>query len=69
MSSKAVIRDVGRVLDLPYGFCDQLSKLIPLEANKPLSLAGRSRPSRNSRKASREERSATSSNLAGRPRT
>jgi DNA polymerase-3 subunit alpha len=39
MSSKAVIRDVGRVLDLPYNFCDQLSKLIPIEANKPLSLA------------------------------
>ena len=39
MSSKAVIRDVGRVLDLPYNFCDSLSKLIPLEANKPLSLA------------------------------
>ncbi len=39
MSSKAVIRDVGRVLDLPYNFCDQLSKLIPVEANKPLSLA------------------------------
>ncbi len=39
MSSKAVIRDVGRVLDLPYSVCDQLSKLIPLETNKPLSLA------------------------------
>ncbi len=39
MSSKAVIRDVGRVLDMPYSMCDQLSKLIPLEANKPLSLA------------------------------
>ena len=39
MSSKAVIRDVGRVLDMPYTLCDQLSKLIPLEANKPLSLA------------------------------
>ena len=39
MSSKAVIRDVGRVLDLPYSMCDTLSKLIPLEANKPLSLA------------------------------
>jgi DNA polymerase III subunit alpha len=39
MSSKAVIRDVGRVLDLPYHLCDQLSKLIPLEQNKPLSLA------------------------------
>ena len=38
MSSKSVIRDVGRVLDLPFGLCDKLSKLIPLEANKPLSL-------------------------------
>ncbi len=39
LSSKAVVRDVGRVLDLPFGLCDRLSKLIPLEANKPLSLA------------------------------
>ncbi len=39
LSSKAVVRDVGRVLDLPFGLCDKLSKLIPLEANKPLSLA------------------------------
>ncbi len=39
LSSKAVIRDVGRVLDLPYTFCDQLSKLIPVETNRPLSLA------------------------------
>ena len=39
MSSKAVIRDVGRVLDMSYVFCDQLSKLIPVETNKPLSLA------------------------------
>ncbi len=39
LSSKAVVRDVGRVLDLPFGLCDRLSKLIPVEANKPLSLA------------------------------
>jgi DNA polymerase-3 subunit alpha len=39
MSSKAVIRDVGRVLELPYHLCDQISKLIPVETNKPLSLA------------------------------
>jgi DNA polymerase III subunit alpha len=38
MASKAVIRDVGRVLDMPYNFCDQLSKLIPVVQNKPLSL-------------------------------
>ncbi|KAA3654529.1 MAG: DNA polymerase III subunit alpha [Proteobacteria bacterium] len=38
MASKAVVRDVGRVLDLPYGLCDRLSKLIPVVQNKPLSL-------------------------------
>ncbi len=39
MASKAVIRDVGRVLDMGYNFCDQLSKLIPVVQNKPMSLA------------------------------
>ena len=39
MASKAVIRDVGRVLDMSYTFCDQLSKLVPVVQNKPLSLA------------------------------
>ncbi|MBI5660423.1 MAG: DNA polymerase III subunit alpha [Nitrosomonadales bacterium] len=38
MASKAVIRDVGRVLDFPYGVCDRLSKLVPLEGVKPVSL-------------------------------
>ena len=40
MSSKAVIRDVGRVMEMSYSFCDKISKLIPVEANKPLSLKG-----------------------------
>ncbi|MEQ1668549.1 MAG: DNA polymerase III subunit alpha, partial [Sulfuriferula sp.] len=39
LGSKSVIRDVGRVLDLPYNLCDQLSKLIPIEGVKPVSLA------------------------------
>ncbi|MGZ8257444.1 MAG: DNA polymerase III subunit alpha, partial [Gallionella sp.] len=38
MASKAVIRDVGRVMDFPYGLCDRLSKLIPIEGVKPVSL-------------------------------
>ncbi len=38
MASKGVIRDVGRVLDFPYGLCDRLSKLVPLEGVKPVSL-------------------------------
>ncbi|HQY75357.1 MAG TPA: DNA polymerase III subunit alpha, partial [Rhodoferax sp.] len=32
MAARGVIRDVGRVLDMPYMFCDGISKLIP---NKP----------------------------------
>ena len=32
MAARAVIRDVGRVLDMSYPFCDGISKLIP---NKP----------------------------------
>jgi DNA polymerase-3 subunit alpha len=40
MAAKAVVRDVGRVLDMPYNFCDQLSKLIPVVQNKP-RVAGR----------------------------
>ena len=39
MSSKAVIRDVGRVFGLPYSLCDRISKLIPVFQNKPVSLA------------------------------
>ncbi|QRN41093.1 MAG: DNA polymerase III subunit alpha [Neisseriaceae bacterium] len=38
MSSRAVIRDVGRVLGIPFGVCDRLSKLIPIETNRPVSL-------------------------------
>src|ERR1041385_7012083 len=32
MAARAAIRDVGRVLDMSYTFCDGISKLIP---NKP----------------------------------
>ncbi len=38
MAAKAVVRDVGRVLDLPYNFCDQISKLIPAQPGKQYSL-------------------------------
>jgi len=31
MSAKAVVRDVGRVLNHPYGFVDAIAKLIPFE--------------------------------------
>ncbi|HEY7867468.1 MAG TPA: DNA polymerase III subunit alpha [Psychromonas sp.] len=39
MASKAVIRDVGRVLGHPYGFVDGISKLIPPTPGMTLSKA------------------------------
>ena len=33
MAAKGVIRDVGRALDLPYAYCDSISKMIPNELN------------------------------------
>jgi len=36
--SKAAVRDVARVLQLPYAVGDRLSKLIPVEGVKPLSV-------------------------------
>ncbi len=30
MAARAAIRDVGRVLDYPYGFCDKLAKMVPM---------------------------------------
>ena len=39
MAAKAVIRDVGRVLSLPYGFVDKIAKLIPFELGITLDKA------------------------------
>ena len=33
MAARGVIRDVGRVLDLPYSLCDTIAKMIPQELN------------------------------------
>ena len=33
LAAKGVIRDVGRVMDLPYAFVDQIAKMIPNELN------------------------------------
>ncbi len=39
MAAKGAIRDVGRVLDFGYGFCDGISKLIPFKPGKQVSIA------------------------------
>ena len=55
MAAKAVIRDVGRVLDLPYNFVDQLAKLVPFELGMTLSRAREQEPQINQRAAAEEE--------------
>ena len=39
MAAKAVVRDVGRVLEYNYGFVDQIAKLIPFEIGITLTKA------------------------------
>jgi len=39
LQAKAVIRDVGRVLQMPYGQVDRLSKLIPINPANPMTLS------------------------------
>ena len=39
MAAKAVVRDVGRVLGMPYGYVDRIAKLIPFEIGITLDKA------------------------------
>ncbi len=39
MAAKAVIRDVGRIYSHPYGFVDQIAKLVPFDLNMTLDRA------------------------------
>ncbi len=55
MAAKAVIRDVGRVLDLPFNFVDGIAKLIPLELGITLSVALEKEPQLQERRESEEE--------------
>ena len=55
MAAKAVIRDVGRVLDLPYNFVDKLAKLIPFELGMTLKKAREIEPQLNQRAQDEEE--------------
>ena len=38
MTSKAVLKDVARVLDIPYGEADMMAKMIPVARGKPAKL-------------------------------
>ncbi|WP_062762483.1 DNA polymerase III subunit alpha [Falsirhodobacter sp. alg1] len=53
--SKAAVRDVGRVLQISYGQVDRLSKLIPLEGVKPVSISKALADEPRLREAAKEE--------------
>jgi DNA polymerase III subunit alpha len=55
MAAKAVIRDVGRVLDLPFNFVDGIAKLIPLELGITLESALEKEPQLQERREKEEE--------------
>ena len=44
LAAKGVIRDVGRVLDMPYAQCDAIAKMIPNELNITLDKAMKLNP-------------------------
>jgi len=39
LKARMVIRDVGRVMGLPYGFIDSICKMIPFDPSRPLTLS------------------------------
>ncbi|MFN3645896.1 MAG: DNA polymerase III subunit alpha [Gemmobacter sp.] len=53
--SKAAVRDVGRVLQMSYGQVDKLSKMIPLEGVKPVSITKALADEPRLREAAKEE--------------
>ena len=55
MAAKAVIRDVGRVSGLGYGFVDSLAKLVPFEIGMTLDKALRDSPDLKQRYDSEED--------------
>ncbi|MDR3155819.1 MAG: DNA polymerase III subunit alpha [Holosporaceae bacterium] len=38
LQARAVVKDVGRVLAMPYGFMDKISKMIPFHPTHPMTL-------------------------------
>ena len=58
LQARAVLRDVGRVLEIPYGLVDRLCKMVPADPANPVTLPRRWRASRGSpRRGPRSRRS------------
>ena len=51
MAAKAAIRDVGRVMDMSYTFCDGISKLVPAKPGQTYTLAYPPKPKKDGDKA------------------
>ena len=69
MAAKAVVRDVGRVLGHPYGFVDQIAKLIPFELgitlDRALAEEGSEGAVRGGRRGPHDHRSGAQARRAG----
>ncbi|MBE9065182.1 DNA polymerase III subunit alpha [Leptolyngbya cf. ectocarpi LEGE 11479] len=55
MTSKAVLKDVARVLDIPYGESDKMAKMIPVARGKPAKLKVMIDPDKTPEKAFQEK--------------
>ncbi|MDE2091606.1 MAG: DNA polymerase III subunit alpha [Gammaproteobacteria bacterium] len=55
MAARAVVRDVGRVLGLAYGYVDQIAKLIPFELEMTLDKALKQEPELRARYQNEDE--------------
>ncbi|MBA5776518.1 DNA polymerase III subunit alpha [Stappia sp. F7233] len=55
LQARAVLRDVGRVLQMPYGQVDRLSKLVPAVPGKPITLEQAIRDEPRLQEAQRDE--------------
>ncbi|MBT9313443.1 DNA polymerase III subunit alpha [Leptothoe kymatousa] len=55
MTSKAVLKDVARVLDIPYGESDKMAKMIPVARGKPTKLKVMIDPEKTPEKAFQEK--------------
>ena len=47
MAARAVIRDVGRVMDIPYGDVDRVAKMVPFQIDMKIDLALKMNPELN----------------------
>jgi DNA polymerase-3 subunit alpha len=64
LQARAVLRDVGRVLQMPYGQVDRLCKLVPHNPANPVTLAQAIAASRGCRRRATQSRSWPSSSIS-----